>query len=253
MKTFIVAEIGSAWRFGKQHKGNACKAISIAKECGAQAVKFQWTGNPREMERRRNVIEGSYEHIAWPQDWIYEFHQACEAVQMTFMCTVFVPSDVCIMDQFVDRWKVASLESGAGDLLRAMKSTGKPVIVSTGAATSREAKRHLGRSLHCTVAYPAPLHALNLRAIQGGHIGYSDHSADVSTGMLAVACGAKILEVHFRTDKTPTDNPDYEHSLSPDDLEEYIRNVRKAEAMLGDGVKKVEECERWAVQHKVKT
>jgi sialic acid synthase SpsE len=60
-----------------------------------------------------------------------------------------------------------------------------------------------------------------------------------------------IVEVHFRLDETRRDNPDYPHSLSPADLAVYIANIRKAEVMLGDGIKKIESCERAMLQHRV--
>jgi N,N'-diacetyllegionaminate synthase len=73
----------------------------------------------------------------------------------------------------------------------------------------------------------------------------------VLTGALAVACGATIVEVHFRLDETRKDNPDFAHSLSPGNLTTYIANIRKAERMLGDGVKKVEASEVPMLQHRV--
>lgn len=252
-KTFVIAEIGSAWRFGKsekQHRENAFKAIRVAKEAGADCVKFQWVSDPRAMEKRRNVKRGSYDILAWPKWWLADFHEACVLHDIEFLCTVFLPADVEVINPYVKRFKVASLEAQDGGLLQAMRHYGREMIVSHGVSgTGVYASVH---NLHCTASYPAPLESLNLSVIGTGYDGYSDHSCNLLTGALAVACGAKIVEVHFRLEKTPKDNPEYLHSHSPIDLMRYIENIRDAEIMLGDGIKKLEKSERWALKHKVK-
>lgn len=101
-KTIIIAEIGSAWRFGWELRGDhvrqAKQAIDIAKQAGTDCVKFQWCSDPRLMERRRNVPEGSYSILAWPQEWIKEFYEYATAQGIEFLCTVFLPGDVAILN-----------------------------------------------------------------------------------------------------------------------------------------------------------
>lgn len=253
MKTFVIAEIGSAWRFGKNHLANAIDAISVAKWAGADAIKFQFTSDQRLMEQRRNVPEGSYDILAWPEEWIAAIKQQCDEIRIEFMCTVFLKADIAKMNPYVKQWKVASLEAEDDDLIDAIARTGKPVIISTGVLGYVRLPPFMNaRLLHCTAAYPTPHDQLNLRAIQR-FSGYSDHSCDVLTGALAVACGATVVETHFKLGMTPAGNPDAEHSLSPEFLRWYIDNIRKAEVMLGDGVKRVMPCEEWALKHRVKT
>lgn len=259
MKTLVIAEIGSAWRFGEDHLQNAYRAIGIAKDCGADVIKFQWCSDPRMMEKRRNVPEGSYDILAWLKLWIAMMHEKCELVGIEFLCTCFLPEDVAVLNPYVKRWKVASLERRAYDLLLVIAKTGKPVIASIG-ADDEDYSGYLRDSanqnsvLHCTVSYPAPLNELNLSAIRTNYFdGYSDHSRNVLTGALAVTCGAKIVEAHFKLGMTPNDNPDAGHSLWPEQLREYILNIRQAELMLGDGIKRIMPCEEWALKHKVKS
>lgn len=252
MSVFVIAEIGSAWRFGAvgDHLSNARQAIGIAKQSGADCIKFQWTSDPRKMEQRRNVSEGSYDILTWPEKWIRFIATYCEEFEIEFMCTVFLPEDVAILNPYVKRWKVASLERNSTELLKTMEDTGKPIIVSCGAS---DAKRGVHANLHCTASYPAPPEQLNLSVIEKyGYEGYSDHSCNILTGALTVACGAKIIEVHFKLDSTSDDNPDYAHSLYGKELKRYISAIRQAEVMLGDGIKKIEKCEEWALKHKVK-
>lgn len=252
MHTFVIAEIGSAWRWKfAGTAAEASQAIAIAKDCGADAIKFQWTSNPREMEKRRNVKEGSYDILAWGKDKLEFIARECQESCIEFMCTVFLPCDVEALNPYVKRWKVASLESMSDGLIDAICETGKPGIVSAGAMGFVMLPPALNMAtLHCTASYPAPLDQLNLKAIRS-YSGYSDHSKNVLTGALAVACGAKIVEVHFKLIDTPVDNQEYDHSLFPYQLKQYIYNIRQAEMMLGDGRKKVEPCEEWALKHRV--
>ncbi len=254
MHTFVIAEIGSSWLFGSAPSVQMLDAVSIAKECGADAIKFQWVSDPRKMERRRNIPEGSYDILAWPIIWLPPVAEVAEELGIELICTVFLQEDVEVMNPYIKRWKVASLENQDDELLSAMQHTGKEIIASHGATDSTKWNRRMeSKSLHCTAAYPAPIESLNLNVIEMDVFdGYSDHSCNVLTGALAVACGAKIVEVHFKFSNTPKDNPDFNHSLYPWELKEYIGNIRQAERMLGDGIKKIEKCEKWALQHKVK-
>lgn len=256
MRTFIIGEIGSAWRmaFEPMNSDYCMMALSVktAKDAGCDAIKFQWCSAPRLMEQRRNVPAGTYDILNWSEQYIRYISEECINNGIEFMCSVYLQNDVDILNPHVKRWKVASLENRANDLYLAMEATGKPIIVSHGATALQDEPWGWKNALHCSVAYPADLDQLNLNAIRTmNYSGYSDHSCHELTGALAVACGARIVEVHFRLDDTPEDNPDYTHSLSPDRLKRYVENIRLAEKMLGDGKKMVMPNEEWARKHKV--
>ena len=96
--------------------------------------------------------------------------------------------------------------------------------------------------LQCTSAYPAPDDALNLRAIAtlraetGLPTGYSDHSLGNAAALAAVALGACVIEKHITLDrKLP--GPDHRASSEPAEFAALARDIRRIEAMLGDGVK----------------
>ena len=268
MKTFVIAEIGSAWRFGKYQLSNGKQAIEVAKAAGADALKMQWCHFPRLMEKRRKVKKHTYDLLCWDRGWMKIFAAECERFGIEFMCTVYLPEDVEVIAPFVKRFKVASLEAFDTALVQAEIDTKRQVIISLGAQDSKDYEQFAPptgwiwknvKLLQCTCAYPAPPASMNLRTIgkcydiEAGVQGLSDHSGDLLTGALAVACGAEIIEVHFRLSRTPKDNPDYGHSHSPERLRQYINNIRRAEIMLGDGIKKVEECERPMLRHRVST
>lgn len=269
-KTLVIAEAGSSWRIGTKsarHIEYAKKCILIAKQAGAQAVKFQWTSDARKMEQRRKVPAGSYTILAWPQAWLNVFAAECEQVGIEFMCSVFLAKDVLTIAPFIRRFKIASLEAMDIDLFSVCEFHRKPIIVSCGAMEYDELDALVSSVgscnvpvslLHCVASYPAPINQTNLGVFRSRHgspftglSGLSDHSGDILTGALAVACGAEIIEVHFRLDETRKDNADFAHSHDPWSLGEYVAAIRKAELMLGDGVKKIEACERDIVKHRV--
>ena len=96
--------------------------------------------------------------------------------------------------------------------------------------------------LQCTSAYPAPDDALNLRAIAtlrtetGLPTGYSDHSLGNAAALAAVALGACVIEKHITLDRN-LPGPDHRASSEPAEFAALARDIRRIEAMLGDGIK----------------
>ena len=102
--------------------------------------------------------------------------------------------------------------------------------------------------LHCTTEYPAPLHTINLRAMDKIEkefnlpIGLSDHSEGIHIPIAAVAMKAKVIEKHFTLDKT-LEGPDHVASLNPAELKQMIQEIREVELALGNGEKRPSETE----------
>ncbi len=99
--------------------------------------------------------------------------------------------------------------------------------------------------LHCTTQYPAPLSALNLRAMTtiaeafGLPVGYSDHSLGGVASTIAVTLGATVIEKHFTLDKS-LEGPDHSASLDAEELVHFVASLRSVEVLLGSTVK---ECQ----------
>jgi UDP-4-amino-4,6-dideoxy-N-acetyl-beta-L-altrosamine N-acetyltransferase len=97
--------------------------------------------------------------------------------------------------------------------------------------------------MQCTAKYPAPLSALNLRALPrmqeefGVLVGLSDHSREPLAGpMAAVALGASVIEKHF-TLSNALPGPDHVYAVEPDELQAMIAGIREVERTLGSGEK----------------
>lgn len=172
-------------------------------------------------------------------------------------------------DAGVECYKVASPIATDDDMLRAMASTGKPVILSTGMMDMpmvEHAVEVLLRVMseerliimHCTSVYskPTPVPGdhgrslLNLRAIETYRtrfdpipIGFSANDPGVEPMKIAAALGAVILEKHV-TESRIMYGSDQPSSVEFRELEAPLRVLREMPAVLGDGIKRFYDEER---------
>lgn len=264
MSVYVIGEAAAC------HDGDLEKAkalVRIAKAAGCDAVKFQWTHRPALMAFRRHIKnQKAYDYLCKPVGWHVVLSGLAHEIGLEYLCTVFTPEDIPVIANFVDKFKVASLESFDYEFLKAHEPYEKEIIVSSG-CHDEESLRQLLRwkgaritesyanysILHCVAGYPCPIEDVNLQWMTHWPLdGLSDHTGDVITGALAALVGADIIEVHMRLFETSTQNPDYFHSHNPDSLESYVSNIRKAEQIMQDeDVRRVLPCEAGLVPHRV--
>jgi len=97
--------------------------------------------------------------------------------------------------------------------------------------------------LECTSSYPAPSHAINLRAIKTIEdrlkvvTGFSDHTMGTHIAVGAVAAGAKVIEKHFTLNRK-LKGPDHPFAAEPRELALMVKHIRELENALGSGKKK---------------
>ena len=82
-------------------------------------------------------------------------------------------------------------------------------------------------------------------------IGYSDHAKDSTASIVSVGLGAKIIEKHFTLDRSlkGTDHP---MSLAPSGLRKLIKDLKKTEKALGNGVKSFQSGEKAPIKKMAK-
>ena len=103
--------------------------------------------------------------------------------------------------------------------------------------------------MHCVTDYPVQDRYANLKCIDNMikdfqlNIGYSDHTSGILAPLIAVSKGAKIIEKHFTLNKNSY-GPDHKASLEPDEFLNMVKMIRKFELMNGDGIKKLQKCEK---------
>lgn len=259
---YVTGEIGI------NHNGSledAFALIDAAVAAGADGVKFQKRTpevcTPRdqwEIERdtpwgRMTYID--YRHkVEFGENEYRAIDEYCQKKGIDWFASPWDVPSVEFLEKFgsVRVHKVASASLTDDELLRALRATGKTVILSTGMSTMaqiRHAVEVLGSSniilCHATSTYPAKHEELNLRMIDtlgrefpNVPIGYSGHEIGLQTTLAAVALGACFVERHITLDRANWGS-DQAASVEPQGLDRLVRDIRIIENALGDGVKKV--------------
>lgn len=267
-RTFVVAEIGV------NHDGCARRAVelvSIAAACGADAVKLQLFRADRLMhpsasfadyQRERSDAASAAEMLRrceLSDDAAAEVVSAARELNVVPLATPFSPEDVDLVERLgLPAVKIASPDLVNRPLLARVARLGRPMVLSTGAATMEEVQRTarwLGTwgvsfaLLHCVSSYPAPPEQAHLSwmgelaARFKVPVGYSDHGTLAAAGAIAAGAGAAIIEKHITYDRNAT-GPDHSASADPQQFARYVKLVREADAMRGSGRKRVLDVER---------
>ena len=251
-KTFIIAEAGANHN---RDWDTALKLIDVAKESGADAVKFQtyssstlYSKNTPDFAGYSNINE-LMDSISLPREWQSKLKDYCDRIGIEFMSTPFDEAAVKeLVDIGVKRLKISGFEGSDPRFVDMVCSTGLPIIMSVGIGFPIQ---HVGTFLntfakyendvtllHCNNAYPTPMEDVGLDTIESlGHfryptkVGFSDHTMSTLTPALAVVKGAVVIEKHFTLDRT-MDGPDHPFALEPNELKEMVSLVREAEKSI---------------------
>ena len=246
------------------------RLVEAAWLAGADAVKLQLFKASRLMHPSAKLA--AYQRAAGATDpaamlAAYELDaaavarvvEATRAAGMVPLATPFSPEDVTeIAAMRLPAVKLASPDLVNPLLTDAAAELRLPMLLSTGAATLEEVDwavdRLRARSanfalLHCVSAYPTPTAAAQIGCVGGlakryGCVaGYSDHTQDLGGGAVAVTAGARVVEKHLTHDRHAS-GPDHSASADPKQFREYVRRLRAAEEMLGDGRKRLQDLEQ---------
>lgn len=251
-KVFVVGEVGSNWKLGTENDFEiAEQLIIVAKEAGCDAVKFQYisgteyvadAGSPHYLKEDINCL---FNKLTLTVNDLSRLYQLCKRYDIEFMCSVFEPEDVPIVDKYVKRHKIPSYEACHRDLVNAVIRTEKPFLVSFGGYEPREILDIVAwlpkfkdiTLMHCVASYPTQLFRAKLEAlswfndaISGFNVGYSDHTTSVLAPAIAVAMGATVIEKHF-TLSTKLPGPDHKFALDPTQLRVMVKAVRESEVL----------------------
>lgn len=270
---FIIAEAGSNWRMGtaKRDHAMARALIDVAIEAGADAVKFQtfrpetvYVHNAGQSNYLADAgimedISNIFADLAIPYEMVHELAEYCNKCGIEFMSSPFSIKDFRVVDEHVQRHKIASYEISHIHLIELAAASGKPTIISTGASSEDDISwavdtyyKNGGKNLtllQCTAKYPSDLDTMNLSVLtwlqERYHVdvGLSDHSRDpILAPIAAVSLGAKVIEKHF-TLSNNLPGPDHSFAVLPGELKKMVRCIRETEKMRGSGVKGLQPCE----------
>lgn len=258
-KTFIVAELSA------NHNGDfelAQKTILAAKKAGADAIKLQtYTADTITLDCRSDdfvehgglwdgyTLYDLYKEAYTPWEWHKSLYGYAQSLGLVCFSTPFDFSAVDFLESIGNPiYKIASFEITDTNLIRYIASKHKPIIISTGVATSDDLQLALDicheegnddiTFLKCTSAYPAPIEKANLLTIPdmskryGVKVGVSDHSMTNTIAIAAVALGAEVVEKHLILDRK-MGGPDSGFSMQPEEFKEMVKAIREVEAAKG--------------------
>jgi N-acetylneuraminate synthase len=185
-----------------------------------------------------------------------EIDRYCREVGIDWFVSVWDEEAVDFMEAFAPLcYKTPSASLTDLPLLRKLRATGRPIIISTGMSTMDEMQKAVDvvgldnmLMCHSTSAYPCPPEELNLRMLEtlkrtfDCPIGYSGHEVGLITTVVAVSMGACMVERHYTLDRAMWGS-DQAASVEPEGFQRLVKYIRVTESALGDGVKRVYDSE----------
>ncbi len=266
---YVIAEIGH------NHQGNletAKEMFRVAKECGADAVKLQKRNN-REVFTEAlynkpydnpNSYGATYgEHREFLEFGYIEYKELMDyaaEIGITMFATAFDFSSADFLAKLdVPAFKIASGDLTNIPLITYIAKFQKPIFLSTGGGTMEDVNRAYDAImpinqqlciLQCTAGYPAEFSELNLRVITTFRerfpntvIGLSSHDNGIAMAVAAYMLGARVIEKHFTLNHT-WKGTDHAFSLEPTGFRKMVRDLRRLNVAMGDGIKRVYESEK---------
>jgi N,N'-diacetyllegionaminate synthase len=260
-RTLIIAEAGV------NHNGDvalAAQLVYAAAAAEADVVKFQTFKADRlateaapkaDYQEERTATSQSQLEMLSGLELSEQMHGSlitdCREAGIKFFSSAFdIESVEYLASLGADMFKVPSGEITNLPYLRKVGSYGKPVILSTGMASTKEIEsaiialefagtpRSLITALHCNTDYPTHMVDVNLRAMKtigtefGVAVGYSDHTMGIEVAIAAVALGAAVIEKHLTLDRG-LPGPDHKASLEPEEFGAMVRAIRNIELAMG--------------------
>ena len=263
---FVTAEIGI------NHNGDidiAKKLIKMSKECGCDAVKFQkrtiekvyskealdalrvspWGETNRDQKMGLEFNKKEYDEI----------NSYCRDENIEWFASAWdIDSQIFLKNYDLKYNKIASAMLTHNELLDMVAKEKKYTFISTGMSTLEQVENavKIFRDLECPFelmhtnsTYPMKLEEANLKCIETLHekfdckVGYSGHeSSSYLLCVTAVMLGATSIERHITLDRSMYGS-DQSASLEKSGLDRLVRDIRRLDLILGDGIKRVWDSE----------
>jgi len=272
--TYFIADIAA------NHDGDlerAKKLITLAKENGANAVKFQHhnvkkyvsdygfksLGSKKSHQSKWNKsIFEIYKDAEVPRNWTDELIGHCNKIGITFFTTPYDLDTLQYIAPLVPAIKIGSGDINWHEMLIQASKYDIPILMATGASNMQEvddAVRIVNKNtkriilMQCNTNYTGSdenFKYVNLNVLKTYKtiykdliLGLSDHTRGAITVLGSIALGAKVIEKHF-TDDTKRDGPDHPFSMDPSAWKKMVDDARILESSLGGYIKKVEANEK---------
>jgi N-acetylneuraminate synthase len=259
MSVYVIAEIGI------NHNGDlqiAKDLIKIAKEAGANAVKFQkrdlnlvYTSDYLLESRESpwgNTQRDQKEGLEFSEDQYISIDSYCKDLGIDWFASAWDINSQKFLGNFDCKYnKVASAMIVYEDLLEEIAKQRRHTFISTGMSTIKNIDRAVEifknhecgfELMHCVSTYPmkdedANLNVINtLRDRYNCDVGYSGHEVGLSISFAAAAMGITCLERHITLSRAMYGS-DQSASIEPEAFRRLVGGVRKIEKAMGNGEK----------------
>lgn len=252
----IVAEMSGNHN---QSLERALDIVDAAAKSGVGAIKLQtYTPDTMTLDLDKEAFKVDDPDSQWAGKTLYElydeahtpwewhkaiFDRATEHGILAFS-SPFDDSAVDFLESLnTPFYKIASQENTDINLIRRVARTGKPIIISTGMATSDELTETVFEAkdsgcnqltlLKCTSTYPASPENTNLstmkemRNLFNCDVGLSDHTMGIGVSVASVSMGSTVIEKHFTLSRQDG-GVDSKFSMEPHEMKRLVIEVERA-------------------------
>jgi len=264
----FIAEIGI------NHNGSldiAFELIEHAKLCGCDIVKFQKrTPDICVPEHQKSIMKYDtpwgdityleYKHkIEFGESEYNEIDEFCRKKDIYWTASAWdIKSFEFLQKYKLSYHKIASPMLNNKELLENIAKDGKYSFISTGMSEMHEIEQAVSifrkhdcpfELMHCVSCYPMKVEDANLKVIKtlkkkfNCNVGYSGHEDGLQISIAAVALGATSIERHITLSRAMWGS-DQAASLGKSGLQRLVRDCRVVQKALGDGTKRIVECEK---------
>ncbi len=272
-QTYFIAEIGS--NFDGSLK-RALKLIDIAKDSGADAVKFQhYTAsslvsdigfkalgnNLGHQKKWSGSVYEIYDQASLNKEWTKELQEYSKQKGLDFLTSPYSKELIDSTIEYLDAIKIGSGDITWIEIIEYAAKQKKPILLATGASNIDEVDLAVAAIqkftneyciMQCNTNYEGKkidFKYQNLRVLEEFSCRYPDALLGLSCHMpghlsvlAAVTLGARIIEKHF-TDDNSRSGPDHGFAIDPNAWEKMVSETRDLEILLGNRTKKIEENE----------
>ncbi len=265
MSIFFIAELGI------NHNGDMkiCKQlIDLAVTAGCDAVKFQkrdidsvyskeFLDSPRQSPWG-NTQRDQKIGLEFNKDEYQEIDNYCKKKNIEWFASSWDLKSQQFLREFNCKYnKIASAMLVNLELLKMVAEEKKYTFISTGMSTLEDIEKAVNifrekscpfELMHCVSTYPMKISDANLNTIKTlrekfkCNVGYSGHETGLTISYAAAAIGVSSIERHITLDRAMYGS-DQAASVSTQGILKLVREIRKIEIAMGDGVKRVIEEE----------
>jgi N,N'-diacetyllegionaminate synthase len=241
---FITAEIGLNHN---NDYSKTIKLINLAIKAGADAVKFQLFKTESLYSKKTKAFNYLKKY-----ETNYSFYkkilQYCNRKKILCYASPFDKHSIKFLKNCNNKiYKIASSEIDKLEHLEMISKLKKKIIISTGMANEYDIKKIVnvckknGNNdivlMHCVSQYPQPVEHGNLNKIDtlkkfGYEIGFSDHSENNISAIVAASKGVSYFEKHI-TFSNKQKGPDHFYACEIKNFEDYIKSIKLAKKSLG--------------------